>query len=102
MKPAACLINAARGGVVDEQSLYQALKDGNLAGAALDVYENEPPNPDLSFFGMENVVLTPHIAAMTDLALINMAIDSAEGILDVLEGRMPKYLVNAEVLRNAR
>jgi D-3-phosphoglycerate dehydrogenase len=48
------------------------------------------------------VVLTPHIAAMTDLALINMAIDSAEGILDVLERRMPKYLVNAEVLRNAR
>ena len=102
MKHGACLINAARGGVVDEQALYQALKDGKLAGAALDVYEKEPPNPDLPFFGLENVVLTPHIAAMTDLALINMAIDSAEGILDVLEGRMPKYLVNAEVLRNAR
>ena len=102
MKPGACLINAARGGVVDEQALYQALKDGKLAGAALDVYEKEPPNPDLPFFGLENVVLTPHIAATTDLALINMAIDSAEGILDVLEGRMPKYLVNAEVLRNAR
>ena len=102
MKPGACLINAARGGVVDEQALYQALKDGKLAGAALDVYEKEPPNPDLPFFGLENVVLTPHIAAMTDLALTNMAIDSAEGILDVLEGRMPKFLVNAEVLRNAR
>ena len=102
MKPGACLINAARGGVVDEHALYQALKDGKLAGAALDVYEKEPPNPDLPFFGLENVVLTPHIAAMTDLALINMAIDSAEGILDVLEGRMPKYLVNAEVLGNAR
>ena len=102
MKPGACLINAARGGVVDEQALYQALKDGKLAGAALDVYEMEPPNPDLPFFGLENVVLTPHIAAMTDLALINMAMDSAEGILDVLEGRMPKYLVNAEVLGNAR
>jgi D-3-phosphoglycerate dehydrogenase / 2-oxoglutarate reductase len=48
------------------------------------------------------MALTPHIAAMTDLALIDMAIDSAEGILDVLEGRMPRYLVNAEVLRNAR
>lgn len=102
MKPGAYLINAARGGVVDEQALYQALKDGKLAGAALDVYEKEPPNPDLPFFGLENVVLTPHIAATTDLALINMAIDSAVGILDVLEGRMPKYLVNAEVLGNAR
>jgi D-3-phosphoglycerate dehydrogenase / 2-oxoglutarate reductase len=102
MKPGACLINAARGGVVDEQALYRALRDGKLAGAALDVYEKEPPNPDLPFFGLENVVLTPHIAAMTDLALINMAIDSAEGIIDVLEGRMPKYLVNTEVLRNAR
>jgi lactate dehydrogenase-like 2-hydroxyacid dehydrogenase len=57
---------------------------------------------DLLFFSLENVVLTPHIAVMTDLALINMAIDSAEGIIDVLEGRVPKYLMNADVLRNAR
>lgn len=102
MKSGAFLINAARGGVVDEQALYRALKDGKLAGAALDVYEKEPPDPDLPFFGLENVVLTPHSAAMTDLALVNMAVDASEGILDVLEGRMPKYLVNKEVLRNAR
>ena len=100
MKPGAYLINAARGGVVDEQALYLALKDGKLAGAALDVYEDEPPRPDMPFFGLENVALTPHSAAMTDLALVNMAMDAAEGILDVLEGRIPKYLVNAEVLRN--
>jgi D-3-phosphoglycerate dehydrogenase len=102
MKPGAYLINSARGGVVDEQALYRVLKDGKLAGAALDVYEKEPPDPDLMFFGLENVVLTPHIAAMTDLALVNMAVDAAEGILDVLEGRMPKYLVNVEALGNAR
>jgi D-3-phosphoglycerate dehydrogenase len=102
MKPGAFLINAARGGVVDEQALYRALKDGTLAGAALDVYEKEPPDPDLPFFGLENVILTPHSAAMTDLALVNMAVDAAEGILDVLEGRTPKYLVNAAVLGNAR
>lgn len=100
MKPTAYLINAARGGVVDEQALYQALKDGKLAGAALDVYEKEPPDPDLPFFGLENVLLTPHMAATTDLSLINMAMDSAMGILDILEGRTPKYLVNPEVLRN--
>jgi D-3-phosphoglycerate dehydrogenase len=98
MKPGAFLINAARGGVVDESALYVALKEMKLAGAALDVYEKEPPDKELPFFGLENVLVTPHSAAMTDLALINMAIDSAEGILDVLAGRMPKYLVNPQVL----
>lgn len=57
---------------------------------------------DLPFFSLENAVLTPHIAAMTDLAPIKMAIDSAAGIIDVLEGRVPKYPVKADVLRNAR
>lgn len=99
MKPGAFLINAARGGVVDENALYVALKEMKLAGAALDVYEKEPPDKELPFFGLENVLVTPHSAAMTDLALINMAIDSAEGILDVLAGRMPKYLVNPQVLK---
>ncbi len=79
-----------------------ALKEGKLAGAALDVFGKEPPDRELPFFELENVVLTPHIAAITDVALINMAVDAAEGVLDVLEGRMPKYLVNAEALRNAR
>lgn len=102
MKPGAFLINAARGGIVNETALYRALREGNLAGAVLDVYEKEPPDKDLPFFTLKNVVLTPHIAAMTDLALINMAIDASKGILDVLEGRMPKYLVNAAVLGNAR
>ncbi|OPY87220.1 MAG: (S)-sulfolactate dehydrogenase [Smithella sp. PtaU1.Bin162] len=99
MKPGAFLINAARGGVVDENALCVALKEMKLAGAALDVYEKEPPDKELPFFGLENVLVTPHSAAMTDLALINMAIDSAEGILDVLAGRMPKYLVNPQVLK---
>jgi len=102
IKPDAFLINAARGGVVDEAALFRALKEGKLAGAALDVFEKEPPDRELPFFELENVVLTPHIAAMTDVALINMAVDAAEGVLDVLEGRMPRYLVNAEALRNAR
>ena len=102
MKPEAYLINAARGGVVDEKALYLALKAKKLAGAALDVFEKEPPDQDLPFFQLDNVVVSPHIAAMTDLALVNMAHDAAEGILDVLEGREPKYLVNPEVLRSPR
>jgi len=100
MKPGAYLINAARGGVVNEQALYQTLKDGKLAGAALDVYENEPPDLGLQLFGLENVILTPHSAAIADLALVNMAIEASKGIIDVLEGQIPKYLVNTEVLRN--
>jgi D-3-phosphoglycerate dehydrogenase / 2-oxoglutarate reductase len=99
MKPGACLVNAARGGVIDEQALYTALKDGKLAGAALDVFEKEPPGRDLPFFELDNVLVTPHIAAMTDLALVNMAVDSAQGILDVLEGRKPKYPVNDALLK---
>ena len=99
MKPSAYLINAARGGVVDEQALYQALKDGKLAGAALDVYANEPPDLGMGVFDLENVILTPHSAAMTDMALVNMAIDASKGILEVLDGRIPGCLVNKEVLK---
>ncbi|MDD5168588.1 MAG: hydroxyacid dehydrogenase [Syntrophales bacterium] len=100
MKHGAYVINAARGGVIDEGALYTALKERKLAGAALDVFEKEPPDRDLPFFTLDNVIVTPHIAAMTDLALVNMAVDSAQGILDVLEGRKPKYPVNPEVLKN--
>lgn len=102
MKPGAFLINAARGGVIDEQALYEALVQQRLAGAALDVYEKEPPEKNMPFFTLDNVLLTPHIAAMTDLALINMATDVAQGILDFFEGRRPKYPVNPEVLLDER
>jgi len=101
MKPSAYLINTSRGGIVDERALYNALKEGRLAGAALDVFENEPPDRDTPFFGLVNVLLTPHMAAMTDLALVNMAVDVAAGILDVLEGRRPQYLANPGVWKNA-
>lgn len=97
MKSTACLINTSRGGIIDEGALYRALKEGRLAGAALDVYEEEPPARDMAFFGLENVLVTPHMAAMTDLALVNMATDVAGGILDVLEGRRPRYLANPEI-----
>lgn len=95
-KPTGYLINTSRGGIVDEYALYKALKIGRLAGAALDVFEKEPPPIDMPLFGLDNVLLTPHMAAMTDLALINMANDVAKGILDVLEGRKPQYLANPE------
>jgi len=98
LKPGGYLINTSRGGIVDEDALFRALKEGILAGAALDVFEVEPPAPEMALFGLDNVLVTPHMAAMTDLALVNMATDVALGILDVLEGRRPQYPANPEVL----
>ncbi|MCG8400636.1 MAG: hydroxyacid dehydrogenase [Firmicutes bacterium] len=97
MKPSGYVINTSRGGIVDDNALLEALKSGAIAGAALDVFEDEPPPADLPFFLLENVLLTPHMAAMTDLALVNMAIDVAGGIMDVLEERRPQFPANPEV-----
>ena len=92
MKPTAYLINAARGAVVDEAAMVEALRQGKIAGAGLDVFEQEPPAEDNPLFDIENVILSPHNAALSDGALLAMAMDSAQGIVDYLEGRTPKYL----------
>lgn len=96
MKKGACLINTARGPVVDEHDLVDALRSGHLGGAALDVFDNEPNiNPEL--IGMENVVLTPHIASATWEARERMGEQAVSSILDVLEGKKPENLVNEQV-----
>ncbi|OPY87047.1 MAG: (S)-sulfolactate dehydrogenase [Syntrophaceae bacterium PtaU1.Bin231] len=102
MKRGAFLINTSRGGIVDEAALLHALREGEIAGAALDVFEQEPPPADLPFFGLDNVLVTPHMAAMTDLALVNMAVDVSRGILDALAGKKPMYLANPEVWEKRR
>ncbi|HEX2182708.1 MAG TPA: hydroxyacid dehydrogenase [Rubrobacteraceae bacterium] len=89
MGPGSILIQTSRGGVVDEAALVEALSSGRLAGAGIDVYETEPPPQDHPFFSMEQVVLTPHTAALTDQAMRRMAVDAAQGILDVLGGADP-------------
>ena len=89
MRPGSILIQTSRGGVVDEEALVEALRSGHLAGAGIDVYETEPPRDDHPFFSMEEVVLTPHSAALTEQAMRRMAIDAAQGILDVLDGADP-------------
>jgi D-3-phosphoglycerate dehydrogenase len=83
MKPTCRIINCARGGIVNEADLAQALRDHVIAGAALDVYESEPPanNP---FLGLDNVVMTPHLAASTDEAQLTVAVDIARQIVDFL------------------
>jgi D-3-phosphoglycerate dehydrogenase len=84
MKPTSYLVNCARGGVVDESSLYDALKNNKIAGAALDVYENEPPEGS-PLLGLENIALTPHIAASTADGQRRVGVDVARKILEVLE-----------------
>ncbi|MCX6093579.1 MAG: hydroxyacid dehydrogenase [Candidatus Bipolaricaulota bacterium] len=97
MKPTAFLVNLARGEVVDEPALVRALETGRIAGLGTDVYAVEPPPADHPFFRMDNVVLTPHMSAHTHEAMVRMAVDAAAGLLDVLAGRRPQYLVNPEV-----
>lgn len=93
MKRTAILINASRGEVVDEAALVRALKGGTIAGAGLDVYEREPDlSPGLA--ELDNVVLTPHTGSGTHEARERMAVMAAQSLLDVLDGRRPKYLVN--------
>jgi D-3-phosphoglycerate dehydrogenase / 2-oxoglutarate reductase len=97
MKPTAYLLNTARGTVIHEASLIQALQSGKIAGAAMDVFDPEPPKPDNPLLHMENVIVTPHYCAMTEESLYNMATMVAQGVLDGLKGKRPEYLVNPEV-----
>jgi D-3-phosphoglycerate dehydrogenase len=97
MKPSAYLINCARGGTVDEKALYDALKQGKIAGAALDVYESEPPEKS-PLFELDNVVLTPHLGASTKEGQIKAGTVCAEQINKVLAGKQPDHCVNKKFL----
>ena len=98
MKKTAYLINTSRGAVIDEIALVKALKEGKIAGAALDVYENEPEITE-GLSDMKNVVLTPHIGSATKEAREKMAIMMAENCIAALKGEIPPNLVNPEVLK---
>lgn len=93
VRAGAYLVNCARGGVVDEQALVASLRAGHLAGAALDVFETEPLFAEHPLTAMENVLLTPHMAAHTQDSLDRMASDAAEGIVAVLQGREPRWSI---------
>jgi D-3-phosphoglycerate dehydrogenase len=97
MKPTALFVNTARGEVVDEAALIDALATGRIAGAALDTYATEPLAADSPLRAMDNVVLSPHVAGQTDAALVRVAICAAQSILDELAGRRPPYVHNPEV-----
>lgn len=97
MKPTAFLINVARGGIVNEKALAKALRNGWIAGAATDVFSQEPPEPDNPLLRIKNIILSPHMAALTKECVIKMAIGAAEGVLDILRGDKPKYIVSLDL-----
>jgi D-3-phosphoglycerate dehydrogenase / 2-oxoglutarate reductase len=97
LKPTCRIINTSRGGVIDEDALAAALCQGQIAGAALDVFENEPLPANHPFLSAPNMLLTPHISSSTKESLARMAVDAALGILDVLNGRSPAHVVNPRV-----
>ena len=98
MKPTAILVNCARGGIVDEEALATALLEGQIAGAAIDVWQQEPPPHDHPLFGLENVIVSPHMAAHTEEAMIRMATTLAHDVTRVLQGERPHFCVNPAVL----
>jgi D-3-phosphoglycerate dehydrogenase len=97
MKKTAFLINVARGPIVDERALCRALGEGWIAGAGIDVFEQEPPSPKNPLFKFDNVVLTPHIAWYTDEALQTLEMSAVDEAIRMLRGQMPQNLVNKEV-----
>jgi len=102
MKPSAILVNTARGGVVDETALIASLREGRLAAAGLDVFEDEPPAPDNPLLSMDQAVLSPHIAGLTIECAERMAISSVQNVLDFFAGKIDPALVVNGKHANAR
>ena len=98
MKPGVRIINVARGGIVDEAALAKAVEEGTVAGVAFDVYEQEPPPGENPLLGLDKAITTPHLGASTEEAQINVAVDVAEQIIDVLNGRPARSAVNMPAL----
>jgi len=102
MKETACLINNSRGPVVDEKALYKALTEGWIAGAALDVFEQEPTSIDNPLLKLDNVVVAPHISSSSHETRSRMAEMVAENLIAFFEGKIPPNLVNREALKTRR
>jgi phosphoglycerate dehydrogenase-like enzyme len=93
MKDGVYIVNTARGKIIDQEALIVALKEGKVAGAALDVFEKEPLDTENPLISMDNVILTPHLAASSEEAMRRMAVQVSEGVLKVLRGEAPKHPV---------
>ena len=101
MKPTAHFINTARGPIVDESALITALTEGWIAGAGIDVFEQEPPRPDHPLFAMDNVIVTPHGLPWTEEIARDNGLEACDNILSVARGQAPGGVVNRAVLRRS-
>jgi glyoxylate reductase len=102
MKPTAILINAARGPIVDQQALYQALKSGQILAAGLDVTENEPIPLNSPLLTLDNVIIAPHIASASVVTRTKMAVMAAENLIAGLRDEQPPNCVNPEAAEHQR
>ncbi len=102
MRPEACLINTARGKIDSQAALLRALREGWIRAAALDVYEDEPVGADNPLGALDNLILTPHVAGLTEGSMIRGALSVAEQLLQVLSGERPANLVNPEAWPRAK
>ncbi len=98
MRPSAYLINTSRGALVDEAALAHAVREGWIAGAALDVLASEPPPSDHPLLGLDEVIVTPHAAFYSEAAIEELQTRAAQNVADVLSGRIPDSVVNRDVL----
>ena len=99
MKESSFLINCARGGIVNEKALLNALKSKIIRGAGLDVYDDEPSTSSNPLFSLDNILLSPHIAGVTQEATIRMSKQAVQNILDVFDNKVnPEVIINKNVL----
>jgi D-3-phosphoglycerate dehydrogenase len=102
MRPGAILVNVSRGAVVDDAGLIEALRGGRIGGAALDVFATQPLPADHPYFSFDNVIITPHMAGITEQSMMRMGVGAAEEALRVLANHLPVNLRNPEVLERYR
>ena len=99
MKRTAFIVNTARGGIIDEKALYEALRENRIAGAALDVFDQEPTPTDNPLLKLDNFICAPHMAGVTQEAVARMAVVTVQNMLSVLDGKPNREnVVNKEVL----
>lgn len=96
-KPTTLVVNTSRGGLVDQAALFEALRRGRIAGAALDVFETEPPEP-ASFADVPNLIVSPHLGGISRESVRRMTISATESVLSVLKGAIPPTIINPDVL----